>query len=892
MSRSPSPTMGSVDAPDAIGKRKRDLPEDGTDGEASLTNGARHTRRPRVSASQLNEDEQSTRMPVIRDNDPERRRERERQMALRLAEEEALGAPLVKPKENPVVEMKKMALTKAGGTYIPPHRLRAMLAEASESDPAGAEAQRLRWDALRKSINGHINKVNVSNIKMVIPELFVENLNRGRGLFARSIMRAQSSSLPFTPVFAALVAVINTKLPSLGELLLTRLVLQFRRSFKRNDKPTCHASATFIAHLVNQQVADATLAFQILLLMLNNPTDDSIELAVGFMREVGAHLAECSAKYNESVFARFRAILNETGIDKRVQYMIEVLFQVRKDKFVDNPAIPEGLDLVEEADMITHELSLTDQSLKNEEMLNVFKVDPEFDQNEQEYAAFKAEILGEDEESGTEGSDEDEEDEAADPSIPAQVDIQDHTSTDLINLRRKIYLTIMSALDFEEAVHKLLKVALLPGQEIEMCNMIVECCSQERSYSKFYGFMGERLCKLNMTWGFAFQECFRVYFDTIHRYETNKLRNIARFFGHLVASNALPWSALEVIHMNEDETTSSSRIFVKIMFSELVEDLGLAQVKARFLEPENQHFFKGIFPTDNPRNTRFSINFWTSIQMGALTEGMREHLKNAPAILMAQRKQIAADSSDSDSSLSSSDSDSDSSSLSRSSTYSYASRKRTNGNGRGRSLSRTPPGRRSYDSRSPPPRRRADSRSPPRRRRDDSRSPAPRRRDDSRSPPRRRRPVDARSPPIRRRAGSRSPPPPRRRADSRSPPRKRYDSRSPPPRRRMADSRSPSPVRPARRQISPLEPSRRRPRSPSPVRQTNGAQRRYDSRSPPPRRRREYSDSPPVRRRASPVPVRRSPSPPPARASPSPPPRVSGFIHPDRLRMQQMGGRR
>lgn len=67
-------------------------------------------------------------------------------------------------------------------------------------------------------------------------QLFGENLIRGRGLFVRSIMRAQASSLPFTPIFASLVAIVNTKLPQVGELLLTRLISQFRRSYKRNDK--------------------------------------------------------------------------------------------------------------------------------------------------------------------------------------------------------------------------------------------------------------------------------------------------------------------------------------------------------------------------------------------------------------------------------------------------------------------------------------------------------------------------------------------------------------------------------------------------------------------------------------------------------------------------------
>jgi len=37
-------------------------------------------------------------------------------------------------------------------------------------------------------------------------------------------------------VFAAVVAVVNTKLPQVRELVLVRLVSQFRRSSKRNDK--------------------------------------------------------------------------------------------------------------------------------------------------------------------------------------------------------------------------------------------------------------------------------------------------------------------------------------------------------------------------------------------------------------------------------------------------------------------------------------------------------------------------------------------------------------------------------------------------------------------------------------------------------------------------------
>lgn len=62
-----------------------------------------------------------------------------------------------------------------------------------------------------------------------------------------------------------------------------------------------------------------------------------------------------------AIFERLRNILHESEIDKRVQYMIEVMFAIRKDGFKDHPVIPEGLDLVEEEDQFTHMLPLEDE---------------------------------------------------------------------------------------------------------------------------------------------------------------------------------------------------------------------------------------------------------------------------------------------------------------------------------------------------------------------------------------------------------------------------------------------------------------------------------------------------------------------------------------------------
>jgi pre-mRNA-splicing factor CWC22 len=707
--------------------------------------------------------------------------------------------------------------------YLPPQKLRAL--QAAITDKTTKEYQRMAWDALKKSINGLVNKVNTANIKFVVPELFGENLIRGRGLFCQSLLKAQHASLPFTPIYACLAAICNTKLPQVGELLVKRLIMRFRKAFKRNDKAVCLSSTMFIAHLVNNQVVHETLAAQILILLLSKPTDDSVEIAVALMREVGLFLEEMSSRISNVVFDQFRSILHEADIDRRTQYMIEVLFQVRKDKYKDNPVIKEELDLVEEEDQITHRIGLDDE-INTQDSLNVFKFDPDWEANEAEYKKLKADILGE---GSDDEEDEDESESESDEEDEQQkaIEIKDQSNADLVNLRRTIYLTIQSSADPEEAAHKLMKLRLPPGQEPELVSMIVESCAQEKVYLKFMGLLGERFARLNRMWTELFEESFMKYYSTIHRYETNKLRNIARFFGHLLSSDSIGWHVLSVIHLNEDETTAASRIFLQILFEDIQENMGTAKLKTRMSEPMLQPSLQGIFPHDEPRNIRFAINYFTAIKMGYLTDEMRTFLANIPKPALPAPPP-----------------DSDSESVSSYSSYSSYSRSR----------SRTPPRRAIDRGRSPsrtPPRRGARDRSYTRSRsrsrsytrsvstgRSPSRSPAPRRaRGGGRSPSR------SRSRGGRDRSYTRSPtPPPRRgrpRTRSRSYSRSLSRSRSPvaaaggggaaaaggPSKRRRAGSysasRSPAPP-PARRQrrysrsVSRDSRSRSRSRSRSP----------------------------------------------------------------------------
>lgn len=61
-------------------------------------------------------------------------------------------------------------------------------------------------------------------------------------------------------------------------------------------QPQLLAAVKFVAHLVNQQVAHEIIALELLTVLLENPTDDSVEVAVGFVTECGSILQDLSPK--------------------------------------------------------------------------------------------------------------------------------------------------------------------------------------------------------------------------------------------------------------------------------------------------------------------------------------------------------------------------------------------------------------------------------------------------------------------------------------------------------------------------------------------------------------------------------------------------------------------
>ncbi len=78
--------------------------------------------------------------------------------------------------------------------------------------------------------------------------------------------------------FLIFVLQINSKLPAIGLLLLTRLAIQLQRELRRNNRNRCEPLLRLLAQLVNQGVASELCALQLLALFLDSPTQDSVEV--------------------------------------------------------------------------------------------------------------------------------------------------------------------------------------------------------------------------------------------------------------------------------------------------------------------------------------------------------------------------------------------------------------------------------------------------------------------------------------------------------------------------------------------------------------------------------------------------------------------------------------
>lgn len=501
------------------------------------------------------------------------------------------------------------------------------------------EFQEKQWQELRKKINKQLNTICNQNIFEVGRELINSNLLRGRGVFVEMLMKAQIQDSKHTYIYATLATVINSVIPDIGELLLQRLVLLFKKGYMKNQKQVCKTSFSFLSFLVIYQLVDSLLILQILKLLLDKPGDEVVEIAMVSLFIVGDFLKRNLKSAYNIVFTRLKDILHERNdIETKNQMKIEEFLLMAKNQELDRE-VKDKLIFINENHENMHTLDFEIQNCAHEN-LNHFTYDDEFIINDDKYNNMISnwELHFPIKKIDQSSNSSDIIKEAAQPKT--ELIVKDMTESDLHDFQKTLYLTLMSSMSADEVTHKFLKIIQNNNFEEKnnkleiITDMVIKCCSQEKTYSKYYGEICVKLSLIDKIWNSLFRNAFKNYYTTIEKFNVNSIKNIGKLFGHIFASGALSipltWNVIKLL---ESSTTPESRIFLKFMFQKFMEDVGIDTMKQVLLENQNvSSRIQFLLPTnvssfDNLEDLRFSINFFTSIGLGFLTDKMRDSLK-------------------------------------------------------------------------------------------------------------------------------------------------------------------------------------------------------------------------------------------------------------------------
>lgn len=145
-------------------------------------------------------------------------------------------------------------------------------------------------------------------------------------------------------------------------------------------------------------------------------------------------------------------------------------------------------------------------------------------------------------------------------------------STDLIQLarehrmntdvRRSIFVAVMSATDYKDAHNRISKLRLKRSQELEIARVLTHCASAEESYNPFYSLISRSFCserRLRVAFQFSLWNLFRRIGEDLEdnaedsdendddNLQLRSLVNLAKFFGVLIAEDGIGVGVLKVI---------------------------------------------------------------------------------------------------------------------------------------------------------------------------------------------------------------------------------------------------------------------------------------------------------------------------------------------------------
>lgn len=494
--------------------------------------------------------------------------------------------PAPRIRENPYVA--PVAANAAPATkYIPP-ALRG---------PPSSDAEALK--RLKRQIQGLINRLSEANILTILKDIEKIYATNPRGYVNTTLidllinMLSDPSALleSFIILHAGFIAAVYKVIgPDFGAQIVERIVSEFDKHYQPNkDGAGKHTTnlMSVVSELYTFQVIGSNIVFDYIRFFLDELSEINTELLLRIVRAAGPQLRQDDPTALKDIVVLLQksvASVGQKNLPVRTKFMIETINDLKNNKMKTGLA---GASITRDrtTQMKKQLGTLNARNLKATEPLRVGLKDIKDTDKVGKWwlvgASWKnqaqngARIEEEESEQRSKRNEVAEEDEDGEVDL-AQLAREQRMNTDV---RRAIYVSIMSATDFKDAQIRLNKLNLKKAQEVEIPKVIIHCAGAEKTYNPYYTILARKVCSDHRTrksFQFALWDIFKSLgenqdggADSDDEAEDSKavslrkLVNQGKLYGTLMAKRVLSITCLK--NLNFPYLQPKTKMFVEIM---------------------------------------------------------------------------------------------------------------------------------------------------------------------------------------------------------------------------------------------------------------------------------------------------------------------------------------
>jgi nucleolar MIF4G domain-containing protein 1 len=465
---------------------------------------------------------------------------------------------------------------------------------------------------LRRQIQGLVNRLTEANLIFLlgdIEKLYRDNARQNVTSILIDLLLVsicEPTSLPDTLIIlpagfiTAIYKIIGT---DFGAQVIQKVVELFDEHYAHatklgNSGPDAATSdssketsnlITLLAQLYNFRLVSSNLMFDYIRLFLSSLSELNAELLLKMIRASGPRLRQDDPSSLKDIVNMLRpavASVGEENMSVRTKFMIESINDLKNNK-VKTGAAASAITSEHGTRMKKTLGSLNTRSIKASEPLRIGLRDiREVDKKGKwwlvgaSWAGKEKDVTVPEESAAVKKYDRRSENITGDDSGPsdlAELAREQRMNTDI---RRAIFITIMSASDYQDASLRLKKLKLKKAQELEIPKVLIHCVSAEEAYNPYYTLIAKKLCsdrKLKMAFQFCLWDLFKKLgegedsLSTVDEEETldaRQLVNLAKMFGSLIVEGDLSLTVLKNLNLSylQPRTKEFIEVFMITVF--------------------------------------------------------------------------------------------------------------------------------------------------------------------------------------------------------------------------------------------------------------------------------------------------------------------------------------